>query len=108
MAAGERISLHEAAERLGVHYMTVYRYVRTGRLNAERDGARWLVDTAELDRLVAGPRRRPRGRARAEAHHALAARLLAGDEAGSWAVVESAIASGASLPTCSSTSWRRR
>ena len=34
-----RVTLHEAAERLGVHYMTAYRYVRTGRLPAERDGA---------------------------------------------------------------------
>ena len=34
----ELITLHEAAARLGVHYMTAYRYVRTGRLPAERDG----------------------------------------------------------------------
>ena len=31
--------------------MTVYRYVRTGRLPAERDGARWTVDPADLDRM---------------------------------------------------------
>jgi methanogenic corrinoid protein MtbC1 len=75
--------------------MTVYRYVRTGRLNAARDGARWLVDPADVDRLAAGPIRRPRGRARAEARQTLAARLIAGDEPGAWAVVESAISSGA-------------
>ena len=27
-----RLTLQEAADRLGVHYMTAYRYVRTGRL----------------------------------------------------------------------------
>jgi MerR family transcriptional regulator, light-induced transcriptional regulator len=89
------MSLDQAAERLGVHYMTVYRYVRTGRLNAEHDGARWLVDPADVERLMAGPVRRPRGRARAEAGQLLTARLLAADEPGSWAVVESALASGA-------------
>jgi excisionase family DNA binding protein len=95
MAAGDRISLHEAAERLGVHYMTVYRYVRTGRLNAERHGSVWLVNPADVERLVAGPTRRPRGRARADARRTLASRLIAGDEPGSWTVVESTIASGA-------------
>jgi excisionase family DNA binding protein len=45
----EPISLQEAASRLGVHYMTAYRYVRTGRLPARRDGAQWLVDPHDLD-----------------------------------------------------------
>ena len=31
------LSLQEAADRLGVHYMTAYRYVRTGRLRAVQD-----------------------------------------------------------------------
>ena len=90
-----RITLHEAAERLGVHYMTAYRYVRTGRLPAERDGAHWLVDPIELERLAAQPSPRPRGHARAAAPARLAARLVAGDEAGAWAIVESTLASGA-------------
>ena len=30
------ISLQEAADQLGVHYMTVYRYVRHGRLPARK------------------------------------------------------------------------
>ena len=94
MASDERITLHEAAHRLGVHYMTAYRYVRTGRLKAESDDGRWLVDPADLDRLMAGDRRRGRGHARAEARTALTARLVAGDEPGSWTIVESALASG--------------
>src|SRR5690606_26501257 len=43
----------QAADRLGVHYMTAYRYVRTGRLPADRRGGRWSVaatDVAELAR----------------------------------------------------------
>ena len=92
-----RITLHEAADRLGVHYMTAYRYVRTGRLPAEREGAQWLVDPLELERLRARPPR-PRGRARTVAPARLAGRLVAGDEAGAWAIVESALASGADAP----------
>jgi MerR family transcriptional regulator, light-induced transcriptional regulator len=90
-----RVTLHEAAERLGVHYMTAYRYVRTGRLPAERDGAHWLVDPIELERLAVQPSPRPRGHARAAAPARLAARLVAGDEAGAWSIVESTLASGA-------------
>src|SRR5581483_9087360 len=92
-----RITLQEAATRLGVHYMTAYRYVRTGRLPGERSGANWLVDPAALDRLgPAAPSapRPPRGTARAEAPGRLAARLVAGDEAGAWHLVETALTSG--------------
>jgi excisionase family DNA binding protein len=84
--AHDRITLHEAAARLGVHYMTVYRYVRTGRLPATRDGVQWLVDPADLARVTPG--RQERGRARAAAPSTLAARLIAGDEAGSWSLLE--------------------
>jgi excisionase family DNA binding protein len=87
------ISLREAAERLGVHYMTAYRYVRTGRLAATRDGVRWMVDLADLAGLRS-PARRARGTARAARPATLAARMIAGDEAGAWAVVEGALASG--------------
>ena len=38
------LGLQEVADRLGVHYMTAYRYVRTGRLPATRIGAQWWVD----------------------------------------------------------------
>ena len=85
----KRVTLHEAAERLGVHYMTAYRYVRTGRLPAERDGAHWLVDPIELERLAAQPSPRHRGHARAGAPARLAARLVAGDEAGAWSISSS-------------------
>ena len=45
------ISLREVAELLGVHYMTAYRYVRTGMLPAEKDGAEWRVRLTDLENL---------------------------------------------------------
>jgi excisionase family DNA binding protein len=89
-----KITLQEAADRLGVHYMTAYRYVRTGRLPATRDGVQWLVDPADLKRLRA--RRVPKGsgRVRSEGPVKLAARMVAGDEAGAWAVLDAALGSG--------------
>lgn len=98
MAPPSRVSLREAGERLGVHYMTVYRYVRTGRLPATLDGATWTVDPVDLAafakgrpssaRTASGRRHRPARPAR------LAQRMAAGDEAGSWAIIEEALASG--------------
>ena len=37
------LTLLQVADKLGVHYMTVYRYVRTGRLPATRVGGIWQV-----------------------------------------------------------------
>jgi excisionase family DNA binding protein len=91
------LPLPEVAERLGVHYMTAYRYVRTGRLAAVKDGGQWMVDPKALDRFegderTATPRRRS---SRATATR-LEARMLAGDRLGAWSVVEAALAAGAS------------
>jgi excisionase family DNA binding protein len=96
------LSLHEAADRLGVHYMTVYRRVRLGILPARKVGGTWLVDPADLDRAEATPERgRGRGRGRETRHlrgsiwqARLQARMLDGDVAGSWQVIEAAMASG--------------
>ena len=96
------LSLHEAAELLGVHYMTAYRYVRLGLLPADKLGASWRVrlDDVELFRAghdagggndadrVAADRRRVRWDERLEA------RLVAGDGSGSWGVIEAALAAG--------------
>ncbi len=74
--------------------MTVYRYVRTGRLPAERDGAHWTVDPVDLDRMRApGPVRRGTGSVRSEGSAKLVTRMVAGDEAGAWSTVEAALAS---------------
>jgi excisionase family DNA binding protein len=88
------MTLQEAAERLGVHYMTAYRYVRTGTLPAEKAGVHWMVDQADVDRLrTAAPKRRPRGSVRTEGPAKLAARMVDGDEAGAWTIVENALTS---------------
>ncbi len=93
------VGLRQAAEELGVHYMTAYRYVRSGRLPAHKSGAEWQIDPADLARLGAASARRipPRGRAAPRSVHRarLEARLVAGDEAGAWGVVDAALASGA-------------
>jgi excisionase family DNA binding protein len=93
--ARQPLTLPQAAEALGVHYMTVYRYVRTGRLPATRVGGTWQIDPADL-RLVRPPapgarRRRPSGPGPSRAR--LEARLVAGDEAGAWTLLEAALAS---------------
>jgi excisionase family DNA binding protein len=93
-AADASLSLRAAADELGVHYMTVYRYVRTGRLPAVKVGGEWRVERADLEAAAQGGpvvESGTRGRFRAR----LSDRLLAADEAGAWNVVESALASGA-------------
>lgn len=95
------ISLQEAADRLGVHYMTAYRYVRTGRLRAHQVGTQWRVDPADLSAVrssvgapgrIAADRRPP---SRRDLSRRLMERLVAGDESGSWAIIEDALARGA-------------
>lgn len=95
------ITLQAAAEALGVHYMTAYRYVRLGLLSATKVAGAWQVPQTEVDRLLAervpdGDGRPAGGRAVHPAPWAarLEARLKAGDERGSWGVVEGALSSG--------------
>ena len=89
------LTLQEAADQLGVHYMTIYRWVRTGKLPATKQGSSWSVRKADLDALSA-PAEATKPAARSRADHAgrLARRLMAGDEAGSMAVAEAALAGG--------------
>lgn len=95
---GSTVGLREAAEQLGVHYMTAYRYVRSGRLPAKKLGAEWHVDPVDLQQLMATPARPPRSRSatpRRVHRERLERRLVVGDEQGAWSVVEAALASGA-------------
>ena len=89
------LSLQEAAERLGLHYMTVYRYVRMGKLAATKHNGQWQVDPADLAALTVGSDPAKRTGSRAKAAAQLESRMLAADEAGAWAVVSSALTSGA-------------
>jgi excisionase family DNA binding protein len=96
--AGSTVGLKEAAEQLGVHYMTAYKYVRSGRLPARKLGNEWHVDPADLAAIRSSSAPAPRRRAgapRAVHRERLEGRLVEGDEGGAWGVVESAMASGA-------------
>jgi len=94
-----RISLNKAAERLGLHYMTVYRYVRTGRLYATKAQGQWWVETCDVDELQApvvdGDDAGDSPPARANLVEPFTARLLAGDAGGCWSIITDALASGA-------------
>lgn len=93
----EDLTLQQAADELGVHYMTAYRYVRLGQLEAVKVGGGWRVTREALDAFRAGhaaaaespSRQRP-----APWADRLEVRLLAGDAQGAWGVVESAMAGG--------------
>src|SRR3990170_3863777 len=51
----ETLSLRECADRLGVHYMTAYKYVRHGRLAATKVGPEWRGLSGDLEAFLAGP-----------------------------------------------------
>ncbi len=95
------LTLHEVADILGVHYMTAYRYVRLGLLTAVKAGGLWRVSSADLDEFRSGGALSPKlegGRSRrAPWAERLEARLVAGDAAGAWGVVEAALAAGSGL-----------
>lgn len=101
------LTLDEVAEKLGVHYMTVYRYVRQGRLRATRVQGVWQVSSGAVEEFLAekgaserqGPgRRRSTGvRRRATYVRDLERSLIAGDGRGASDVLQRAIASGADV-----------
>ncbi|MDA0202630.1 MAG: B12-binding domain-containing protein [Actinobacteria bacterium] len=97
MVRDEGLTLHEAAAELGVHYMTAYRYVRLGQLDAAKRSGTWRVSRAELDRFRAEPSEEPAERAprgRVDWGQRMHSRLVAGDAGGAWSVIESALAAG--------------
>lgn len=92
------ITLQEAARQLGLHYMTVYRYVRTGKLPATQDGLIWRVRVSDVRALkarrVSGSGSRSRPKSAAVSRRALEARMLAGDSAGAWWLIDSRLGGG--------------
>lgn len=88
------VTLQEAAEFLGVHYMTAYRYVRLGTLQAHKSGNVWRVRRDDLDTFRAAVPAAGFARPPAPWAERLESRLLAGDGGGAWGVVEAALASG--------------
>lgn len=99
MTVGE-VTLHQAAEMLGVHYMTAYRYVRTGRLPARQVGGRWVVDATDIEVSMKrqavsldlgagnGSNLHLKDRTISNATTYLADRLEQGDEGGAWQILE--------------------
>ncbi len=80
------ITLRDAAEALGVHYMTAYRYVRLGQLPAEKVAGQWRIDPADLAALVASPApEEPLSLETATAD--LLDALVSGDEVAAWRIV---------------------
>jgi excisionase family DNA binding protein len=102
------LTLQEAADALGVHYMTAYRYVRLGVMDASKVGGVWQVQRSALDRFRADAAKAkraasgPSGKSGDRVRRApwagrLESRLVAGDGHGSWSVIEAAMAAGAEL-----------
>ena len=94
----QELTLHEVAEELELHYMTVYRYVRLGYLPAHKAGGSWRVLRSDLEGLKESPpSNATRGQPATPWHERLQQRLLAADQAGSWKVIEAAQSSGMSI-----------
>jgi excisionase family DNA binding protein len=91
------LTLHEVAAELGVHYMTVYRYVRLGYLSAHKDGGTWLVERQALDDFKQPSAGARSGGGATAWDERLVLRLLAADQPGSWKLIEAAQASGKGL-----------
>lgn len=92
----EGLNLKQVARLLDVHYMTVYRYVRSGRLVARKVGTGWVVDPDELEHFRAGwsaGGAEPDG-APVDWIDRLRRRLVVGDEAGAWREIEAAMVAG--------------
>ncbi len=91
------LSIQEAADLLGVHYMTAYRYVRNGRLDARREGNQWHVRRSALASLRSAntPGRKKQGTTtpRRDYEGELGVHLVAGDETEAWRLVQDALAS---------------
>lgn len=99
------MNLKQAAALLGVHYMTMYRYVRQGRLPATRSGTEWRVDRRDVESFKggAGHHATPTERAGDTAirwDSRLERCLLSGDEPSAWSVIEQALAAGRSPTAC--------
>lgn len=98
------LNLKQVAATLGVHYMTAYRYVRTGRLPARRVGTGWVVDRGDLSTFAAGTASdRPGGKGPSGAvdfepgadwRDRLSRTLAVGDETAAWRVLEEALSAG--------------
>lgn len=101
-----RISLQEAADRLGVHYQTAYRWVRSGALPASKVRGVYQVQVDDLHRFDE-ERRRPSPppvartvRSWGRFVDTFHAALFEGDEGGAREQIEGLVESGVPLVEC--------
>lgn len=100
--ASDHLSIEDAANELGVHYMTAYRYVRSGRLHATRISGRWRIEPDEPSRFRADVQQRRSRRASSSGPGVqigdrvdlVADAMLAGDAAGVWRCVQDSLNNG--------------
>lgn len=96
------LEIRDAAERVGVHYQTVYRWVRSGRLPSQLIDRRYFVRRDDLDALdrerhtPAPPSRPSAPRLDRQADRMLSL-LLDGDERGAREIATTLVAQGASI-----------
>lgn len=100
------MTLEEAAERLGVHYMTAYRYVRQGKLSATRVKGVWQVTPQAIDEFrqrLNERKERPRtgddSRRTGDYVNELHSCLVNADAGGAWGVLQRAIDAGGEIGT---------
>ncbi|MFZ8917075.1 MAG: cobalamin-dependent protein [Ilumatobacteraceae bacterium] len=97
----EPMSLDDAAKVLGVHYMTVYRYVRQGKLAATRVKGVWQVTHHALEEFrkrsnerATTPRSSTDARRTGDYSGELLRCLVNADAGGAWQVIQRAIDAG--------------
>ena len=95
------VSLHDVAEMLDVHYMTVYRYVRQGQLPATKVGRSWYVKPSDLELFRDAKARTSEvsegGKKIAPWAERLEAQLIQGDQRGAAEIMEAVLRSGHDL-----------
>ena len=97
----KNLTLHEVAEALGVHYMTVYRYVHEGHLPATKNGHRWIVQASDVRDFQRGANQAVTpvdgGKKAAPWSARMLALLIDGNERGVVKLMESVLRSGNDL-----------
>lgn len=102
MGSPEALDLQAAADELGVHYQTAYRWVRSGRLDAKMIGGQYVVrrdDLAALDEVRRTPTAPPApssSRVERSANRVHDA-LVNGDEKTIGAIVRKLVEEGSSM-----------
>jgi excisionase family DNA binding protein len=98
----DRLELQDAADLLGVHYQTAYRWVRSGRLAAHVVAGRYQVVRSDLDKVASERRaptaRRPPTDKRLDGHvKRMYDALVAGDEAHARRMSHQLVAEGTNV-----------